>query len=230
FSYDILIAAMAFVGLSIYTLCYIPYFTLGHNLGDLVGLQSQMFGYHYDLKATHPYGSKWWQWPFILRPISYYYHDFRPRTMLQNNMACCVAEIIAIPNPAVWWGGLISVPFVAWLAVRELNKAYILLVTAYLLQWLPWITSPRVAFEYHFFPNLAIICLANAILLQRLWRYGTTLKVERGWSWPKFTVAGYMLVVVGLAAFFYPIWAGVHVPWNVWDARMWHWLMGNQWV
>ena len=82
----------------------------GHSLGDLVGLQQQMFGYHYDLKATHPYGSKWWQWPFILRPISYYYHDWRTGAATQDPTACCVAEIIAIPNPAVWWFGLVSIP------------------------------------------------------------------------------------------------------------------------
>ncbi len=230
FSYDILIAAMLFIGGSIYVLCYIPYFTLGHNLSDLIGLQQQMFGYHYDLKATHPYGSKWYQWPVIGRPISYYYHDFRSPADSQNPVACCVAEIIAIPNPAVWWGGLISVPFMAWLAYRERNKGYILLVTAYLLQWLPWIASPRVAFEYHFFPNLAIICLADAVLLQRLWRYGTSLDTARTWTWPKVAVGGYMLLVLGLAVFFYPVWAGLHVPWNVWDARMWHQIMGNAWV
>ncbi len=221
FSYDVLVAAMLFVGATVYTLSYIPYFALGHNLSDLVGLQQQMFGYHYDLRATHPYGSKWWQWPLILRPISYYYHDFRIGAANQNPLACCVAEIIAIPNPAVWWLGLISIPALAWLGVRERNKGHLLLVTAYLFQWLPWASSPRVAFEYHFFPNLAIICLANAVLLQRVWRRA---------GWPRLMIGGYLALVVGLFVFFFPILAGLHVPWNVWDARMWHSLMKNQWV
>jgi dolichyl-phosphate-mannose--protein O-mannosyl transferase len=124
------------------------------------------------------------------------------------------------------------VPYIAWLAFRERNKGYALLVTAYFLQWLPWMTSPRVAFEYHFFPNLAIICLANAVLLQRAWRYGAGLAAAgtRGWQWPRIAVGGYLALVVYLFAFFYPVWAGLHVPWDVWDARMWHWLMKNQWV
>ena len=232
FSLDLVVATMLFIGATIYVLCYIPYFRLGHNLSDLMGLQSQMFGYHYDLKATHPYGSKWWQWPFIGRPISYFYHDYRVGPDVQNPLACCVAEIIAIPNPAVWWGGLISVPFAAWIGYRERNKGCVLLVTAYLLQWLPWASSPRVAFEYHFFPNLAIITLANAFLLQRAWRYGVTLSntTARRWTWPKLAVGAYLGLVVYLAIFFYPVWAGLHVPWDVWDARMWHWLMRNQWV
>ena len=238
-SLDILIASMLFVGGTIYTLCYIPYFSLGHNLTDLVGLQQQMFGYHYDLKATHPYGSKWWQWPFIGRPISYYYHDWRVGDQTQNPLACCVAEIIALPNPAVWWFGLVSVPVIAWLGVRERNKGYLLLVTAYLLQWLPWMTSPRVAFEYHFFPNLAIICLADTVLLQRLWRFGerhlgerayTLTLMGRALAWPQLVVGGYLVLVVGLFVFFYPVLAGLHIPWNAWDARMWHAIMQNAWI
>jgi Gpi18-like mannosyltransferase len=228
FSLDLVVAAMLFVAATIYVLCYIPYFGLGHSLGDLVALQQQMFGYHYDLKATHPYGSKWWQWPLLLRPISYYYHDWRVGPAGQNPAACCVAEILALPNPAVWWLGLISIPFIAGLAWRERNKGCTLLVTAYFLQWLPWITSPRVAFEYHFFPNLAVICLANAVLLQRVWRSGEKLRGRL--SWPRLVVGGYVVLVVGLFAFFYPVLAGSHVSWDVWDARMWHWLMRNQWV
>jgi 4-amino-4-deoxy-L-arabinose transferase-like glycosyltransferase len=224
-SLDLVVTMMAFVGATIYVLCYIPYFTLGHNLGDLVGLQQQMFGYHYDLKATHPYASQWWQWPLLQRPISYYYHDFRIGAQLQNQVACCVAEIVALPNPAVWWLGLVSVPLLAVLAWRERNKGYALLVTAYLLQWLPWITSPRIAFEYHFFPNLAVICLANAVLLQRVWRLAAA---ER--AWPRITVAAYAALVVFSFAYFFPVVAGLHVPWNVWDSRMLHWLMHNGWV
>ncbi len=228
FSFDVLVATMLFVGGAIYTLCYIPYFLLGHSFADLVGLQAQMFGYHYDLRATHPYGSSWWEWPLILRPISYYYHDWRVGAAHDDPLACCVAEIIAIPNPAVWWFGLISIPIVAWLAYRERNKGYALLVTAYLLQWLPWAASPRVAFEYHFFPNLAIICLANAVVLQRVWRMASG--AVQTFAWPRLVVGGYCALVIGLFIFFYPILAGLHVTWNVWDARMWHWLMKNQWV
>ncbi len=228
FSYDLVIATMLFVAATIYTLAYIPYFGLGHNLADLIGLQQQMFGYHYDLRATHPYGSQWWQWPLLLRPISYYYHDWRVGAAHDNPLACCVAEIIAIPNPAVWWFGLLSIPIIAWLAYLERHKGYTLLVVAYLFQWLPWATSPRVAFEYHFSPNLAIICLANTIVLQRVWRRAADAVTP--FAWPRLVVGGYVALVVVLFIFFFPVLAGLHVPWNVWDARMWHWIMQNRWV
>ena len=228
FSFDIVAAAMLFVGATIYVLTYIPYFTLGHNLADLVGMQKGMFGYHYDLHATHPYSSKWWQWPLLQIPISYYYKDFRVAAQASNGAACCVAEILALPNPAVWWLGLISVPFVAWLAWRERLKSCILIVAAYLLQWLPWIASPRIAFEYHFYPNLAMICLADAILLQRVWKLAGPARGRFGA--PQLMVIGFLVVVVVAFVFWYPILAGTHVSYNAWSARMWSWLMGQLWI
>lgn len=224
FPLDVLVVGICFVAATVYTLSYIPYFTLGHNLSDLVALQQQMFGYHDNLRATHPYGSSWWQWPLLQRPISYYYHDFRTGAALQNGAACCVAEILALPNPAVWWLGLVSVPFIAYLAWRERNKGFALLTVAYLFQWLPWIATPRVAFEYHFYPNLAIICLANAALLQRMWKRLT---------WGKYAVWGYLALVVALFAYFYPILAGVPITYDGWHQRMWEpftKLFGGNWI
>jgi Gpi18-like mannosyltransferase len=224
FPLDLVVVGICFVSATIYALSYIPYFALGHNLSDLVALQQQMFGYHDNLRATHPYGSSWWQWPLLQRPISYYYHDFRSGAALQNGAACCVAEILALPNPAVWWLGLLSVPYIAYLAWRERSKGFALLVTAYLLQWLPWIATPRVAFEYHFYPNLAIICIANAALLQRLWR---------SVRWGRWAVWAYLALVVGLFAYFYPILAGVQITYDAWHQRMWEpitKLIGGNWI
>ena len=204
---------------AIYTLCYIPFFTLGHNFLDMVALQTEMFNYHDHLVATHPYASSWWQWPILERPISYFYHDYRTGAATNDPAACCVAEILALPNPFVWWFGLLTVPLVGWYAWVQRNRGYALLVVAYFLQWLPWIGSPRIAFEYHFFPNLAIIVLCNAIVLQKLWNW-----VPAGSDSPAVSRIGvgiYLAVVVWAFAFFYPVLAGTHVTWDAWHARMW---------
>lgn len=218
FSLDVVVALMFVVGGALYALCYIPYFRLGHNLVDMVSLQKQMYWYHSTLKATHPYQSQWWQWPILQRPISYYYHDFRTGADAANGAACCVSEILALPNPFVWWLGLASVPFVAALAWIERNKAYALLVAAYILQWLPWIGSPRIAFEYHFYPNLAVIVLANAILLQRLWKWGVK---DNEFTLARASVLAYLGIVVVAFVYFYPVLAGLHIPYNTWHDRMW---------
>jgi dolichyl-phosphate-mannose--protein O-mannosyl transferase len=209
---------MVVVGGAIYIASYIPHFLMGHNLVDVVSLQHEMYWYHSTLSATHPYASKWWQWPIIQKPISYFYTDFRPPNLRNDPTACCVAEILALPNPLVWWAGLITVPAVAILAWFERNKGYALLVTAYFLQWLPWIGSPRIAFEYHFYPNLSIIVLCNAIVLQRIWKWRAETETV---LLPRIGVGIYLSVVVGLFFFFYPVLAGVHMSWDAWHARMW---------
>jgi dolichyl-phosphate-mannose--protein O-mannosyl transferase len=214
---------------AIYTASYIPYFlfpasTGGHHgFDDMVAMQHAMYRYHSTLVATHPYESKWWQWPLLLKPISYFWSDLRANQASPN--ACCVAEILALPNPFSWWLGLATVPIVGWLAWLERNRGYALLIIAYFLQWLPWFHSPRLMFEYHFYPNDAIIMLANAIVLQRVWNWRPSSPGAA--NWPKYAVGAYALVVALGFAYFYPVLAGVHVPWNVWHDRMWlqHWII-----
>lgn len=215
---DVIAAGMVVAGGIVYTLSYIPYFTLGHGFVDMVAMQHDMYRYHATLVATHPWSSVWWQWPLLDRPILYYYQDSRSLTQgAPAEHLCCVASILALPNPFVWWAGLVSVPLVAWWAIRDRNKGYALLAVAYLFQWLPWIGSPRLSFEYHFYPNLAIIVLANAIVLQRVWRWGR----EANLRWPGVAVVAYAVVVVLGFGYFYPVLAGIHVPWDQWHARMW---------
>jgi dolichyl-phosphate-mannose--protein O-mannosyl transferase len=228
FSVDIVIATILLVSASVYALSYIPYFRLGHNLAALVQLQQGMFGYHYDLHATHPYSSKWWQWPLLEVPISYYYKDFRSGAASSLGSACCVAEIMALPNPIVWWLGLFSVPLMAYLGWRERNKGYILLTVAYFLQWLPWIASPRIAFEYHFFPNLAVIVLADGILLQRVWNLRAGL--VQALRWPRIAVGAYLAAVFLAFVFWYPVLAGTPTSYDAWHARMFSGVMGQLWI
>ncbi|TAM76938.1 phospholipid carrier-dependent glycosyltransferase [bacterium] len=212
---DVVYAAILLVGAAVYVLSYIPYFALGHNLADLMGLQRQMFLYHDELKATHPYQARWWEWPLIWRPISYYYHDFGGAQHL-------VAEILALPNPVNWWFGLLSVPVMFLVGLVRRHKGYALLIGAYLWQWLPWMISPRITFEYHFFPNLAIICLANALVLQEAWRsFG---------RWGRIAVIAFLAAVAWAFLFWFPIWVGTPIPYDEWQKRMLMWLMGTRWI
>jgi dolichyl-phosphate-mannose--protein O-mannosyl transferase/Gpi18-like mannosyltransferase len=222
FTPDLLLGGMLFAIATVYFACYFPNYRLGYNLADIIGMQQQMYWYHSELSKTnpaslhHPYGSYWWQWPTLFAPISYYWHDFRTGAAASNAAACCVAEILALPNPPVWWFGLFSVPAMAWWGFTERNKGYLLLFAAYLFTWLPWILTPRIAFEYHFFPNLPIIVLANAVVLQRWW----AKPENRIW------IAAYLVLVLGCFIFFYPVLAAMPISYNQWHQRMWldNWL------
>ena len=228
FRLDLAIAAIVFLSMTVYLCVWIPDLVRQvdiKNLSDLVYRQYSMFMYHDTLKATHPYASKWWSWPLDLRPIAYYWKDLRTGSLSNSPTACCVAEIISLPNPLILWFGLICVPLVAYLAWRERNKGYALLVLAYLLQWLPWAKSPRLAWIYHFYVDVPLIILCNVIILQRIWNWDFHEKNARLIA--RIGVCGYVTAVVIAFVFFYPILAGVPLPWNQWNARMWlhdHWV------
>ncbi len=230
FRLDGALIAILFVSASVYALVWTPDL-MRHapgdiqNFNDVVYRQYTMFEYHDTLKATHPYSSKWWEWPLDYVPIAYYYQDHRANQ--QDPKACCVTEITSMPNPLNMWFGLLCVPLVGYLAWRERNKGYALIVVTYLLQWLPWMKSPRITFAYHFYVDIPLICLCNAIVLQRVWQYGAS-RGKNGRLWGGIAVGGYVALIAGAFVFFYPILAASPITWQAWHARMWFskWIVG----
>jgi dolichyl-phosphate-mannose--protein O-mannosyl transferase len=231
FRLDGALATIVFVSATVYAMVWIPDLVRNspdpgeiHSVNDLVYRQYTMFEYHDQLKATHPYSSKWWEWPLDYVPIAYYYQDHRAN--ITNNNGCCVYEITSMPNPIILWFGLFCVPFVAVLAWRERNKAYALIVITYLLQWLPWMKSPRITFAYHFYVDIPLICLCNAIVLQRVWRW---CEGRPNLRWlGGVAVGGYVAVAAAAFVFFFPILSAHPITWNAWHARMWFptWIIG----
>lgn len=234
FRLDVALAAIVFISMSVYVCAWIPDLvrhvqppgdTGSANVSELVYRQYTMFEYHDKLKATHPYESSWWQWPLDLRPIAYYWKDSRSGAAQNAPNACCVAEIISLPNPLILWFGLLCVPLVGVLAWYEKNKGYALLVLAYVLQWLPWAESPRITFAYHFYVDIPIVVLCNVIVLQRIWNWQFPSAESRRFG--RIAVGAYAAAVVLAFVWFYPILSGTPLPWNQWDARMW---LGSHWI
>ncbi|HET9393427.1 MAG TPA: phospholipid carrier-dependent glycosyltransferase [Candidatus Rubrimentiphilum sp.] len=222
FRLDISIAAIVFLSMTVYLLVWVPDFIRQielKSLTDLIYRQYSMFMYHDTLKATHPYASAFWTWPIDLRPIAYYWKDTRIGAAAAQSTACCVSEIMSLPNPLILWFGLVCVPIVAFLAWRERNKGYALLVIAYLLQWLPWARSPRITFIYHFYVDIPIIILCNVIVLQRIWHWGDFNHDAKLFS--RIAVGTYVAAVVLAFVWFYPVLAASPVPWDQWNQRMW---------
>jgi len=231
FRLDGALATILFVSATVYTLAWVPDLVRHspdsgeiHNLNDLVYRQYTMYEYHHNLVATHPYSSKMWEWPIDYLPIAYYYQDRRKDN--SNPKGCCIYEITSLPNPIILWFGLLCVPWVAVLAWRERNKGYALIVITYLLQWLPWLGSPRLTFAYHFYVDVPLICLCNVIVLQRLLRWSQSRDRMR-WLGAA-GVAAYVSAAALSFVYFYPILAARGIPWTAWHQRMWFptWIIG----
>ncbi len=234
---DAFVSIVLSATIALYLASYIPFFLtrqpasyeFGHDVSALMDLQSQMFTYH-DVTVTHnaphPYRSKWWEWPLLYQPVAYWYHDGRTGAAARNPNGCCVTEILSLPNPLTWWFGLASIPLLGILAWRERNRAYWLLFAAYFAQWLPWIASPRMLFEYHFFPNDAIVMLADTIALQWIWKHAQRTEEHRrlaAWG-----IGLFLATTLVLFVYFYPILAADRITYADWLSRMWlsHWIIG----
>lgn len=180
----------------VYLANYLPMFTTGHGLDIWWGMQKQMWWYHTGLDAEHAYTSRWWSWPLNLRPVWLYV----------NRVENTVANIYAMGNPIVLWGGLIS----AVMAIYELfvrrSKALALMIFGWLIFFLPWSLSPRIMFFYHYLPAIPFLALVTAYVLRQ---EPKLLKI---------------FLAIGLVVFiyFYPHWTGITVP--NWLAETYYWL------
>ena len=184
----------------IYYLSYLPYgraqllapFTREYT--DMV-LDNQvfMFTYHAGIVAEHPYSSRWYQWMLDIRPILYYL-DTLPDGSRRS--------IAAFLNPALCWGGLLSLFVLAYTALFRRDRKAVFLLLGYLAQLLPWVFIRRLTFAYHYFPSSVFLVLSLGYVFALL-RDG-----RRRWlCW----ALPFALSSLGLFALFYPVLSGAPV-------------------
>lgn len=186
--------------LLIYIASYFPYLWRdpGFGLQDWWNCQIYMFRYHSTLEATHPFESRWYTWPLILRPIWYYMNRGLPGGM--------AGSIAGIGGPVVWLGGAAAMLALGWKLLKGWygpgKRRAVAVLVLYLTQLIPWMLVTRCTFIYHYFPSSMFGLMALALLL------GLAGDQRRAGKW------GAALCGVSLAVFvcFYPAVSGLPVP------------------
>lgn len=183
---------------ALYLLSYIPFVLIkGQNYGliDILKNQRDMFDYHSQLKATHPFSSPWWSWPLNLRPIWLYTGSDLP--------AGQVSSIASFGNPAIWWAGIPAVLAAAGIAAVRRDRGMIVIFTGLACQYLPWALVPRVAFIYHFFSVVPFMVLSQVYVIKAA--------MER-WPWARYATYAYLCLAGVLFIVFYPLLSGLQLP------------------
>ncbi|MCL2574502.1 MAG: phospholipid carrier-dependent glycosyltransferase [Defluviitaleaceae bacterium] len=148
---------------TIYVISYIPFWNTGYlypDRGFLAAVwqnQVDMFVYHSQLTEGHVFSSTWYEWIINYRPIFYYLNNLNNGTM---------QGISSFGNPLVWWGGIGALAYCIYASITRRDKVAIFLVIAWLSQILPWIPIYRVAFIYHYFPNVPFLVMMIAYTLK----------------------------------------------------------------
>ena len=186
----------------IYFASYYPYYRYEAGTSSVYGVremfrtfwnyQDFMYSYHSGLKATHPYQSSYWQWPFTMKPMWYYYGG------QVNNT---VSTMTASGNPAVWWVGTIgSVLLLIGRLTGKIRKdtALQVIFIGVLANYLPWVLVSRCTFIYHFFATVPFILMGAVYFMYVLEERYPVLKRWK-FVWLGFAVLMFVLLYPGIS-------------------------------
>jgi dolichyl-phosphate-mannose-protein mannosyltransferase len=214
---ELALTAVAFgvIPLAIYVLSYLPWMGQGHALAELWPHTRAIWRYHAQLRATHPYFSKWYTWPWLVRPTWYYFN--------QTPEGDVVRGIVALGNPALWW---VSIPVTIWAiatGARARDPRRLFSGLGYCFLYLPWGISPRTLnYSHYLFEAIPYACLSLGTLL------------DLHWDGPgRIAARAYLGVVVAMFFFFLPFLLAMPVPapWYYFDIHGWRpWTWFPTWV
>jgi Dolichyl-phosphate-mannose-protein mannosyltransferase/C-terminal four TMM region of protein-O-mannosyltransferase len=217
------IVALFLIPIFIYVESWYPFFARGqfHNLADLILYQKASYTYHATLTATHPYGSPWWSWPFLSRPVLYY-AEYTNLGLDHWTGQPLISRIEDLGNPWIWWTSLPCVLSLPYFIIRHKSFPATLILIGFITQYLPWSHISRVLFMYHMFGGLIFMILALAFVLAHIAAnvrpLGRTLLI------------GHLGLAIVFFFYFYPIWTGLPISISandagdgtpIWGPKMW---------
>jgi dolichyl-phosphate-mannose-protein mannosyltransferase len=134
-----------------------------------IELNKEMYTANATLTAGHPYSSKWYSWPFMIRPIYYWYE-----APLAGSTAS--SRIYFLGNPIVWWASTVAMlylllglgkPILKFIRKQpaDLKRIELILAGAYIFNLLPFIGIKRAMFLYHYMIGLIFAILALVYLI-----------------------------------------------------------------
>jgi dolichyl-phosphate-mannose--protein O-mannosyl transferase len=177
------------------------------------------YNFHIGLESDHPYKANAWSWLVMGRPTSFY-----AQYPLKGESGCtadkCAAMVTSLGNPLIWWGGSLALLFLigVWAARRDWRAGAIL--AGFAAGYVPWLLYPeRTIFFFYAIAYEPYMILAVTMVL------GMVLGRASAPPWRRqqgALFAGIFIVLaVGLSAYFYPLWSAEVIPFDYWRQHMW---------
>jgi dolichyl-phosphate-mannose--protein O-mannosyl transferase len=188
------------------TIIYVSSFAIWfHSINDLyskmIDWHKQTYNFHKNLQAGHPYASRWWSWPILVRPVWFYFNE-------NNNI---VTGIFALGNPLIWWGSLSALIFSIWnyFYMKIKNNSLLFCFLGIILTYLPWVFIKRIEFNYYFGSTLIFEILILSYVLKLFWHDN------------KKSILTYLILVVIIFLFFYPILMAYPISEQYYRMHLW---------
>lgn len=196
-----------FVPIFIYYFVYqISFYLSKHKTGLESFLQAQrdMFDYHSQLVASHPFSSSWYEWQLMIKPIWYYVNNELENSSLTSTIA-------AFGNPLIWWFSIFTLLFTVIWSIYKKHTLMCVIYIGFIVQMLPWILVDRITFIYHFFPMVPFVILSIVYFFEQL-----ELKFKWGviFRW-QFVIFACLLFII-----FYPVLSGQPIEREFIDSKL----------
>lgn len=187
---------------------------------DVKHWHTHTWRYHRDLTETRSYNAAWWQWPLLTKPILFHHEQAGKQ----------VKTIIALGNPAVWWGSSLAVfaglITVTWRLISHLRRktrglklpsGLIIALASYLAFLLPWALVKRGLFIFHYLTAYLFAILVLSFWISKLIKRPDT----------KAFAIGCLVATAAVFWYFYPLLTATQIPLESFQARLWlgSWLL-----
>ncbi|WP_158437903.1 dolichyl-phosphate-mannose--protein mannosyltransferase [Naasia lichenicola] len=182
---------------------------------------ASIYAFHTGLSVTHPYATPAILWPLLARPTQIYY---RGSATGQNGCQFnyCAEIVWSIANPILWWASVACALFLVYLLFRRRDWRIGLILAGIGAGYLPWLAYPtRTMFQFYaivFEPYLFLAAVYVIGLLLGL--VGPQPAPERAPIYRRIVIV-FLILVVAVSAFFYPMWTGMQVPFWFWQIHVW---------
>ncbi|WP_308167306.1 dolichyl-phosphate-mannose--protein mannosyltransferase [Catellatospora tritici] len=197
-------------------------------LQNLWHYHREAYNFHKGLTAEHTYqsASHWApiQWLLLGRPVAFYWSGDAPCGASQ-----CAREVLLLGTPLLWWAFLPALIAATWFgfARRDWRAGAILAMCAAAL--VPWFFFPgRTMFFFYAAPAEPFLILALVFVLGCAINSPPGVPQNENRQLVASIFAGaFVLMVVVMFAYFYPVFAGDSIPYADWSRRM---FLGNLWI
>ncbi|MGV8876885.1 MAG: dolichyl-phosphate-mannose--protein mannosyltransferase [Rhodoglobus sp.] len=181
--------------------------------------QSSVYSYHLSEDRPHPYQANPLTWLLLVRPTSMFYAN-----SVRGDPGCvadaCGASISGIANPIIWWAATAALVYLVYRLVRyrQWQTGFILMGVA--AGYLPWVLYlNRTVFQFYTIVFEPYLILALVAVLAVILGSASDDRDRRASGWG--VVAVFLVAVVAVSVFFWPLWTGQTLDFDLLRLRWW---------
>lgn len=173
------------------------------DVGSFIKYQKAMYDYHSKLEATHPYTSKWYEWPIMKRPLWFYIGRF------DNDK---IGTIACMGNPAIWWLSTATAIFTLIYTIIKKDKEGLIILVMIIVTWITYAFIGRIMFIYHYFITLPYMMLTIVFTISKLAKWKS--KVD-------YCIPALCVIFLAFFIYFFPVYSGMPVRLKYIKATEW---------